>query len=168
MTAVFLFGLIIIAVVGAAVALGLQMREKSRQEIVDRTLGISSNAEVRRAIRKGLGNEEENSLRARMLRKAPSIWAQNETVQQRLIKAGHDGPVAPLVYSMARVVVLVALPLVAFLLLPKDSFFKVLIGMAATALFALMLPPFVLLRLEARRQEQIKRSLPDALDLLVV
>ena len=168
MTAVFLFGLIIIAVVGAAVALGLQMREKSRQEIVDRTLGISSNAEVRRAIRKGLGSDEENSLRARMLRKAPSIWAQNETVQQRLIKSGYDGPVAPLVYSMVRVVVLVALPIIAFLLLPKDSFFKVLIGMAATALFALMLPPFVLLRLEARRQEQIKRSLPDALDLLVV
>jgi tight adherence protein C len=168
MTAVFLFGLIIIAVIAAAVALGLQMREKSRQEIVDRTLGITSNSEVRRAIRKGLGSEDENSLRARMLRKAPSIWAQNETVQQRLIKAGYDGPVAPLVYSMVRVAVLVALPIIAFLLLPKDSFFKVLVGMAAAALFALMLPPFVLLRLEGRRQEQIKRSLPDALDLLVV
>jgi tight adherence protein C len=144
------------------------MREKSRQEIVDRTLGITSNAEVRRAIRKGLGSDEENSLRARMLRKAPSIWAQNETVQQRLIKAGYDGPVAPLVYSMVRVVVLVALPIIAFLLLPKDSFFKVLMGMSAAALVGLMLPPFVLLRLEARRQETIKRSLPDALDLLVV
>jgi tight adherence protein C len=168
MTAAFLFGLIIIAVVAAALALGLQMREKSRQEIVDRTLGITSNAEVRRAIRKGLGSDEENSLRARMLRKAPSIWAQNETVQQRLIKAGYDGPVAPLVYSMLRVVVLVALPIIAFLLLPKDSFFKVLMGMAAGALFGLMLPPFILLRLEARRQDEIKRSLPDALDLLVV
>jgi tight adherence protein C len=166
--AIFLFALIIIAVVAAAVALGLQMREKSRQEIVDRTLGISSNAEVRRAIRKGLGSEEENSLRARMLRKAPSIWAQNETVQQRLVKSGYDGPVAPLVYAMVRVVILVALPIIAFLLLPKDSFLKVLVGMSAAALFALMLPPFVLLRLEARRQEQIKRSLPDALDLLVV
>lgn len=166
--AIFLFALIIIAVVAAAVALGLQMREKSRQEIVDRTLGISSNAEVRRAIRKGLGSDEENSLRARMLRKAPSIWAQNETVQQRLVKSGYDGPVAPLVYSMVRVVILVALPIIAFVLLPKDSFLKVLIGMSAAALFALMLPPFVLLRLEARRQEQIKRSLPDALDLLVV
>jgi tight adherence protein C len=66
------------------------------------------------------------------------------------------------------VVVLVALPIIAFLLLPKDSFFKVLMGMSAAALFGLMLPPFVLLRLEGRRQEQIKRSLPDALDLLVV
>jgi tight adherence protein C len=166
--AVFLFSLIIIAVIAAAVALGLQMREKSRQEVVDRTLGITSNADVRRAIRKGLGGDEENSLRARMLRRAPSIWAQNETVQQRLIKAGYDGPIAPLVYSMLRVAVLAALPILAFLLIPKDSFLKVIVGMGAAAMVGLILPPFVLLRLEARRQDMIKRSLPDALDLLVV
>jgi tight adherence protein C len=166
--AVFLFALILIAVIAAAVALGLQMREKSRQEVVDRTLGITSNFEVRRAIRKGLGGEEENSLRARMLRRAPSIWAQNESVQQRLIKAGYDGPIAPLIYSMLRVAVLVALPILAFILLPKDSFLKVIVGMSAGALVGLILPPFVLLRLEARRQDLIKRSLPDALDLLVV
>jgi tight adherence protein C len=167
-SAAVLFGLIIIAVIAAAVALALQMREKSRQEIVDRTLGVTSNADVRRAIRRGLGAEGENSLRARMLKKAPSIWAQNETAQQRLVKAGYDSPVAPLVYSMMRMIVLVALPLTAFILLPKTSFIKVLVGLAMAALFALMLPPFVLLRLEARRQEKIRRSLPDALDLLVV
>ena len=167
-TAVFLFALIIIAVIAAAVAFALQLRERSRQEIVDRTLGVSGNADVRRAIRRGLGASEENSLRARMLKKAPSIWAQNETVQQRLIKAGYDGPIAPLTFSLIRVIVLVVLPLLAFVILPKDSFLKILIGVSAAGLFALLLPPFVLLRLEARRQEQIRRSLPDALDLLVV
>ena len=167
-TAAVLFGLIIIAVLAAAVAFGLQLREKSRQEIVDRTLGTSSNADVRRAIRRWLGAGEETSIRARMLKKAPSIWAQNETVQQRLIKAGYDSPVAPLVYSMIRVVVLIAVPLIAFILLPKTSFFKVLVGVGGAGLIALMLPPFALLRLEARRQEKIRRSLPDALDLLVV
>jgi len=166
--ATFLFGLIIIAVAAAAVALVLQMRERSRQEVVDRTLGVSANAEVRRAIRRGLGADEENSLRARMLKKAPSVWAQNETVQQRLVKAGYDGPIAPLVYSMLRVGVLILLPLLAFVFVPKTSFVKVMIGLAAGGLFGLMLPPFVLLRLESRRQEQIRRSLPDALDLLVV
>jgi tight adherence protein C len=167
-SATFLFGLIIIAVAAAAVALALQMRDRARQEVVDRTLGVSSNAEVRRAIRRGLGADEENSLRARMLRKAPSVWAQNETVQQRLVKAGYDGPIAPLVYSMVRTGVLILLPILAFILLPKTSFAKVLIGVAAGGMIGLMLPPFVLLRLEARRQERIRRSLPDALDLLVV
>jgi tight adherence protein C len=167
-SAAVLFALIIIAVIAAAVALALQLREKSRQEIVDRTLGVTSNAEVRRAIRRGLGADSENSLRARMLKKAPTIWSQDETVQQRLVKAGYDGPVAPLVFSLLRVVVLVVLPLIAFIFVPKTSFFKVLVGVGSVALLALMLPPLVLRRLEARRQEKIRRSLPDALDLLVV
>ena len=166
--AAILFGLIIIAVAAGATALFLQMRDQSRREIVDRTLGVTANADVRRAIRRGLGAEEENSLRARMLKKAPSIWAQNETVQQRLVKAGYDSPVAPLAYSMIRVIVLVVLPLVAFIIMPKSSFVKVFVGLGAMAFFALLLPPFVLMRLEGRRQERIKRSLPDALDLLVV
>jgi tight adherence protein C len=166
--AAVLFALIIIAVIAAAVALALQLREKSRQEIVDRTLGVTSNAEVRRAIRRGLGAESENSLRARMLKKAPTIWSQDETVQQRLVKAGYDGPIAPLVFSMIRVVVLVVFPLIAFVFVPKTSFFKVLVGVGSVAMLALMLPPLVLRRLEARRQEKIRRSLPDALDLLVV
>ena len=50
---VFLFGLIIIAVAGLAVAVGLQMRERSLQEVVDRTLGVTSNADIRRAIEGG-------------------------------------------------------------------------------------------------------------------
>jgi tight adherence protein C len=167
-SATFLFGMIIIAVAAIAVAVVIQMREKSRQEIVDRTLGVSANADIRRAIRRGLGAEDSNSLRARMLKQAPSIWAQDETVQQRLVKAGYDSPIAPLVYSLLRVVVLVALPLLAFVFIPKTSFLKVLVGVGAVAMGGLLLPPFVLLRLEARRQERIKRSLPDALDLLVV
>jgi tight adherence protein C len=167
-SATFLFGMIIIAVAAIAVAVIIQMREKSRQEIVDRTLGVTANADIRRAIRRGLGAEDSNSLRARMLKQAPSIWAQDETVQQRLVKAGYDSPVAPLIYSLIRVVVLVALPLLAFIFIPKTSFLKVLVGVGAIAMGGLLLPPFVLLRLEARRQERIKRSLPDALDLLVV
>ena len=167
-SATFLFGMIIIAVAAIAVALVIQLREKSRQEIVDRTLGVSGNADIRRAIRRGLGAEDSNSLRARMLRKAPSIWAQDETVQQRLVKAGYDNPVAPLIYSLLRVSTLVVLPLLAFVLIPKTSFLKVLVGVGAVAMAALLLPPFILLRLESRRQERIKRSLPDALDLLVV
>jgi hypothetical protein len=141
---ILLFGLIIIGVTGFAVAFYLQLQEKSRRDVVDRTLGVSSNAEVRRAIRKGLGNENENSLRARMLKKAPSIWAQDESIQQRLVKAGFDGPIAPLVYSMTRLIVLVGLPLLVFILLPQTTFIKTLVAVGAAAFFGLLLPPLVL------------------------
>jgi len=163
-----LFGLIIIGVTGFAVALYLQLQESSRREVVDRTLGVTSNAEVRRAIRKGLGHENQNTLKARMLKKAPSIWAQDQTIKERLIKAGFDGPIPPLVYSLLRVVALIGIPLLTFLILPQTTFMKMVLAVAMAAMVGLMLPPLTLYRLEARRQDQIRRSLPDALDLLVV
>ncbi|MBA2706926.1 MAG: type II secretion system F family protein [Gemmatimonadaceae bacterium] len=63
---------------------------------------------------------------------------------------------------------LVSLPLLAFFFVPKTTFFQVLIAVGGAALMGLMIPPFVLLRLVSRRQERIRRGLPDALDLLVV
>lgn len=162
-----LFALIIVGVGGFAVALFVRLREAARKEAVDRALGTSVNAEVRRAVRKGL-EREEDSLKNRMLKRAPSIWAQNQSIQQKLVQAGFDGPVAPLAYSMLRVVALAAFPLVAFFFLPQTSFFKLAVGVGAAAAIGLMLPPFILLRLMARRHEKIRRSLPDALDLLVV
>jgi tight adherence protein C len=166
-SSIILFGFIIVGVSGFAVALWLQLREASRREAVDRALGASATAEIRRAVRKGLGQEADD-LKARMLKRAPSFWAQNETIQERLIKAGYDGNVAPLAYSMLRVLVLLAFPLVAFFFLQQTTFFKLVVGVVSAALFGLMLPPLILMRLEARRQEVIRRSLPDALDLLVV
>lgn len=166
--AAFLFALIIIAVVAIAVALGLQLRDSSRREVIDRTQGVSANADVRRAIRKGLGAEQENSLRARMLKQAPTVWSQNETVQQRLVRAGYDGPIAPLLYSMLRLAALVFFPILAFVLLRNYTFSQLLVGAIAAAFLGLLIPPFVLLRLERARQDRVRRSLPDALDLLVV
>lgn len=163
----FLFALIIVGVGGFAVALFVRLREAARKEAVDRALGTSVNAEVRRAVRKGR-ERDEDSLKNRMLKRAPSIWAQNQSIQQKLVQAGFDGPVAPLAYSMLRVVALAAFPLAAFFFLPQTSFFKLAVGVGAAAAIGLMLPPFILLRLMARRHEKIRRSLPDALDLLVV
>jgi tight adherence protein C len=166
-SSLILFALIIAGVGGFAVALWLQLKEASRREAVDRALGTSVHADIRRAVRKGLGQEQDD-LKARMLKRAPSIWSQNQTIQERLIKAGYDSPVAPLAYSMIRVAILLALPLLVFFLVATSTFSKLVIGVVAAAMVGLMLPPFVLLRLEGRRQEQIRRSLPDALDLLVV
>ena len=167
-SSVILFAFIVVGVAGFAIALWLQLREASRREAVDRALGTSQTAEIRRAVRKGLGREEDD-LKARMLKRAPSIWSQNETIQERLLKAGYDGPTAPPAYSMLRVLTLLVFPLTTFFFLSQTTTFaKLVVGVMAAAFFGLMLPPLVLMRLEARRQERMRRSLPDALDLLVV
>lgn len=165
---VILVVLIVVIVGGLATAVAIQLREASTREIVERTLGTSAPTEVRRAIRRGLPNEDTDSLRSKMLRKAPSVWSTNQSIRSRLIQAGYDNPVAPLAYSLIRAVTLVSFPLMALLLIPKASFFQVTVAVIAAALIGLILPPFVLLRLVARRQDQIRRSLPDCLDLIVV
>ncbi|HEX2721509.1 MAG TPA: type II secretion system F family protein [Gemmatimonadaceae bacterium] len=167
-TSVLLFVFILAGVAGIAIAVWLQLRESSRRDIVERTLGVSPDLEVRRAVRRGLTTDRDGSLRNRVLKKAPSVWSENRSVQHRLVQAGHDGAVAPFAYSMIRLASLVLLPLGALLLLPHTSFTKLFVGIAAMAGIGLMLPPFVLLRLVGHRQEKIRRSLPDALDLLVV
>lgn len=167
-SSVMLFGLIILGVGGVAVALWLQLRESSRREVVERALGTSHNPDLRRAVKRGLGSDQENSLRTRMLKKAPSVWSQSASVQVRLVQAGYDSPVAPFAYSMMRLVVLFLFPIVTLLVLPQTSFMKYVVGLGGAVVVGLMLPPFVLLRLVAMRQEKIRRSLPDALDLLVV
>ena len=160
--------LIVVGVGGYAVAAWIQVREATRREVVERTLGTTASTDLRRAIRRGLPNDDADSLRSRMLRKAPSVWSTNQSIRSRLIQAGYDNPVAPLAYSLVRVGALVFFPLAALLLIPKGSFLQVFIGVAAAALTGLILPPFILLRLVSRRQDQIRRSLPDCLDLVVV
>lgn len=165
---ILLIVLIVVGVAGAAVAVWVQLQEKSRREVVDRALGTSGTAEVRRAIRRGGSADAADTLKARMLRKAPSIWAENRTIQHRLVQAGYDTPTAPLAYSLARVVVLVALPLLAFLLIPRTTFFQMIVVVGGAAFVGLMGPPFFLLRRVSARQDRIRKALPDALDLLVV
>ena len=165
---ILLIALIVVGVAGGAVALWLQMQESSRRDVVDRALGGSEVTAVRRAIRRTGASANDDSLRSRMLRRAPSVWSENRTIQHRLVQAGYDTPIAPLAYSLIRVVALVSLPLLAFFFVPKTTFFQVLIAVGGAALVGLMIPPFVLLRLVSRRQERIRRGLPDALDLLVV
>jgi len=163
-----LVGLILLSVGGLAVAVWIQMRDASRREVIERALGTNAATQVRRTIRKGVRNEDPNSLRSKMLRKAPTAWSGNQSIKSRLIQAGYDNPAAPVAYSLMRVVALFAFPLAALFVIPKGSFFQVVVGLVAAAIIGLILPPFILLRLVSRRQDNIKRSLPDCLDLLVV
>jgi len=102
------------------------------------------------------------------LKRAPSVWAQNASIQEQLVHAGFDGPMAPAVYATVRVVLLILFPLVAFILLPPPTILKGFVIGAGAAFMGLLLPVFYLTRTVRKRRERIRRSLPDALDLLVV
>lgn len=156
--------LIWIDVAAIAVAAYLWLRERTRQGVIDAIGGGDrSPTRVIRAADKPMG-----AFSQKLLSRAPSVWTQDASIREQLVHAGYDGQYAPQIYSIVRVAFLVGLPLLALLFGPHDSFFKTVVVVGAAFAFGMLLPVAYLLRTISARRDRIRRSLPDALDLLVV
>lgn len=153
---------------GLAIAAYSYFTELSRRQAAEEAIRGTAPTALRRSITRTADPADVESVQARILKRAPSIWAKDPDVQQKLIHAGFDTPVAPLAYSMGRVVSLAALPLLAFALVPKTSFRLTVGTVVVAALLGFILPPAYIARAARLRQEKVRRALPDALDLLVV
>lgn len=165
---VFAILLILIGVAGFATAIILQLRETARRDSMEKALGGSAAADVRKLIRRSLGREKPGTLKSLLIQAAPAGWSDDPATQTRLVQAGFDGEADARVYSAIRAVTLFALCVVAVRLTYHMGLAKTVVGLLLGASVGLMLPTFVLLRLVDTRQERIKRALPDAVDLLVV
>jgi tight adherence protein C len=163
---IFLIVLIWIGIAGLALATFLWLREQSRRGVLE-AIGGGDTA-VRQKILRATATKPIGALGQELLKRAPSVWAQNATIQEQLVHAGFDSPLAPAVYATARVIFLVAMPVLMLILFQPDSVFKAFVIGAAAALVGLMLPVGYMIRTVRKRREKIRRSLPDALDLLVV
>jgi tight adherence protein C len=99
-------------------------------------------------------------------------WArdreESEELQTKLIQGGFESPTAPAVYFLVRTTSIVMLPLLAFLLIPRTQFLLFVMTIAVGIFLGLIFPMAMLDRLVRLRQDRIKKSVPDALDLLVV
>jgi tight adherence protein C len=96
------------------------------------------------------------------------VWAQNASIREQLVHAGYDGPLAPSVYAVVRVAMVILVPVITLLIVPGGTFMQAFtIGISA-GFIGLILPVGYLMRAVRKRRERIRRSLPDALDLLVV
>jgi tight adherence protein C len=106
------------------------------------------------------------------VRERLEAWAkdreENEELQHKLIQAGFESPSAPAFYFLFRVSSMVLLPLVALVVIPRTQFTLFVMSMALGVFLGMILPVAMLDRLVRLRQDSIKRSVPDALDLLVV
>lgn len=166
--AVFLIGLIWVSIGAIAVAFYLWRREQSRRDVMGRVIGATDVPAVRHKILLPSAKADPDSLKGRVLSKAPSVWAKNAGIQQLLIHAGYDSAQAPLVYSLLRLVAIVVFPLVTLAAFPEASGFQRIMNVILAAFVGLLLPVWYLHRTVRLHQTKIRRSLPDALDLLVV
>jgi tight adherence protein C len=163
---IFLIALIWLGIAGLAIATWLWLREQSRRGIVE-AIGGGDSA-IRQKIIRPSATKPVSAVGQELLKRAPSVWAQSASIQEQLVHAGYDGPLAPSVYSVARVACLIAFPVLALILVPGGSIMQAFVIGVSAAFIGLILPVGYLLRAVRVRREKIRRSLPDALDLLVV
>src|SRR5687767_5613865 len=155
--------------VGLSAAAYVYLTELSRRRAAEQAIGGVESTEVRRRITRATAEAASmDSIQARLLKRAPSVWAKDAGIQKSLIHAGYDSPMAPLYFSMGRVVALIAIPLITFAVIPKTSFQLTAIYVGVALIFGYLLPPGYVARAARLRQEKIRRALPDGLDLLVV
>lgn len=92
-------------------------------------------------------------------------------LRRRLVKAGFSTENAVSIYAVIRLIAAVLIPIAVLLILVATNYQRgpqfvalILLGV----IFGLFIPSFMLSRLITKRQQKISRSLPDAIDLLVV
>ncbi len=132
--------------------------DRRRRVALGRALGTATAAEApRRVARLGRESRLPGRLRERIVKYAPTHWIRDPATRERLLRAGFESDEAPLVFAGVRVALLAALPAVA-----------VLIAVLAALAAAWLLPLGVVDGMVRRRQERIRRAIPDGLDLLLV
>lgn len=143
--------------------------ERRRRVALGRALGTAPIADQPRRVAL-LGRESRipARLRARLVRYTPGHWIHDPATRERLLRAGFESDEAPLVYAGARVALLLALPTVALLVELGRPLPEMLIGILVSVAAGWLVPVGVVDGMVRRRQERIRRAIPDGLDLLLV
>ncbi len=94
--------------------------------------------------------------------------ANSSDASRLLIQAGFESTAAPAIYALIRLVSALAIPGVVFAWGPHDSITTLVFSAAVGIGLGFIAPPAILTRLKTIREERIRKSLPDCLDLLLV
>ena len=93
-------------------------------------------------------------------------------LRQKLIAAGYPAPYAPRVYTLVRLIAVVALPILVvtsfWLRGSSPSMFKLFCWLSVSAALGLYIPSLFIRAKADRRQQALINAFPDALDLMLV
>ena len=114
------------------------------------------------------GRKPKSAMATAAQKIAPNAWAESPKTLSKLIQAGYDSDTAPMTFAAIRVAALVVIPAMLYLALPNFFLTKPLIALPLALYGAFIAPVAVLDRQARERQDRIRKSIPDALDLLIV
>ena len=102
----------------------------------------------------------------------PLVDTKDASLRTRMIAAGYTSPMAPRIYSLVRLALVVGLPLLLFVYLwltgQRPGTGKLFFQAVAAAVIGLYVPTLVLRAKADRRRQDIVNGFPDALDLMLV
>jgi tight adherence protein C len=100
------------------------------------------------------------------------VDTKDEAVRQKLVAAGFTAPYAPRLYTLIRLVLVIAFPLtllgIFWLIGSSPGMLMLYMTVSIAALLGLYLPSVFLAARADRRQREIINGFPDALDLMLV
>lgn len=160
--------LVLTVIVAVSTMVYVAIAERERKETLQR---VSPDLEASRLAERLLLNEDAtaSSRLASWLRdRMPESFVSDTSNVHKLVHAGFDGAAAPVIFSAVRIASALLMPVLSFVAAPRDNPVWLAVSVAMGLVVGVAGPQAVLDRLAAQRQERIRRSVPDALDLLVV
>lgn len=145
--------------------------DQRRRAMLDRALGAAS-VTVDRVPRARLLAARRSAmygkLRTRLEALVPTGWVNDAETRERMIRAGHDHEGALFVYAVVRLSLLAGLPLLTLIVSAGDPLGEVMLYLFIALALAWLGPRGMLDSMVRKRQERIRRGIPDALDLMIV
>lgn len=161
---IFLIVIVLAVVVGGSALIAAAQRRAVLARAGVSEDGGTGSTIVLRPVR----DTQSRGLRQWVMDTFPGPTGEDLQSQEKLVQAGFDTPTAPATYFFARVVSFVVLPVLAVAFGPRNSFFVYVLSIGFAVFAGWIIPMGFLDRLVRQRQEKIRRSVPDALDLMVV
>lgn len=160
--------LVAIGVIAVSTAAYAILAERQRSSAVARALPGDAVRQPRRTPLLTNVETGDSPFRALLAKAVPASWVEDAEVHDKLTQAGRDSAGAALTFASIRLATFVVIPALTYMFAPRTKFVMFLGYMVVSAIVAYIIPVGFLDRLVRQRQERIRRSTPDALDLLVV
>jgi tight adherence protein C len=161
--------LVVVLITAVIAAIGSVQASRRRDETLSRVRGADATlgAKVPLITLKDPGS----SVSARFGRLAERILPTTsgaESTSNALVQAGFESPEAPAIFAFLRLVSALAVPGAMFYWGPTDTSLMLVLSGGVGIALGLGGPSAILSRLQSNRQDRIRKSIPDSLDLLLV